>query len=263
MTVIQQDSVRLEVERSVGTIVFEKPKANAYDIDFHRTFNQVLDEAHSSDEVRVVLIRSALDKFFCAGADIKAFSENDTAANQEMVDLARSALAKIEASSKIHIAALNGHTLGGGLEIALACDLRLAKEGEYLIGLPEVKLGLLPGNGGTQRLSRLIGQSKAMELLALGRNIGPQEAKDIGLVNTLYSEKEFYVGVAQVVQELSKGATLALGSLKESLRDGAEMSLKDGLALEAKLVDELYDTEDAAEGFRAFVEKREPKYKGK
>ncbi|MDQ8201414.1 enoyl-CoA hydratase-related protein [Pelagicoccus sp. SDUM812003] len=258
-----KDWVRYEVSGAVGSIVFARPKANAYTRAFMEAFHAALDAAVACERSRVIVIRSALERFFCAGADIAAFSENDTESNKLMVDLARAALAKIEESSKLFVAALAGHALGGGLEIAMACDLRIAKEGSYQIGLPEVKLGLLPGNGGTQRLLRLVGASKAMELMALGRNVHPAEAYAIGLVNRLYPESEFEAKLQQDLETIAEGPPLTLAALKRSLQEGRELSLLDGLALEARLVDSLYETEDAKEGFRAFCEKRSPNYTGR
>lgn len=255
--------VRFEREGAVGSIHFNRPKANAYDIDFMRAFNAALVEANDCEASRVVLLRSDLETFFCAGADIRAFSANVAEANKSMVELARSALARIESSEKLYVAVLSGHALGGGLEIAMACDLRIASEGRYLLGLPEVKLGLLPGNGGTQRLLRLVGASKAMELMALGDNISPSEAYRIGLVNRLYPADGFEEAVARDARTIADGAPLALAALKKSLARGRELGLREGLQLEAELVDDLYETQDAQEGFKAFCEKRPPVYIGK
>ncbi|MBK1878536.1 enoyl-CoA hydratase/isomerase family protein [Pelagicoccus mobilis] len=263
MSLNSAEWVRFELEGTIGAIRFNRPKANAYDIDFMRAFNAALDEANACEGARVVVLKSDLEKFFCAGSDIRTFSENDVETNKAMVDLARAALAKIETSSKFYIAVLSGHALGGGLEIAMACDLRIASEGKYLLGLPEVKLGLLPGNGGTQRLLRLVGVSKAMELMALGDNISPQEAHRIGLVNRLYPADGFDAAVAEDAQNIADGPPLTLAALKKSLQQGCEMGLADGLQLEANLVDDLYNTHDAQEGFKAFCEKRPPVYIGK
>ncbi len=255
--------ITFDREGAIGRIVLNRPKANAYDIDFMEAFNLAIDEAVKCEQSRVIVLRSALDRFFCAGSDIKTFSENDVETNRRMVDLARLALAKVEAASKLFVAELSGHALGGGLEIAMACDLRIACEGNYLLGLPEVKLGLLPGNGGTQRLLRLVGTSKALELMALGDNISPAEAYRIGLVNRLYPVDGFEDRVSEDLQKLADGPPLALAALKRSMQEGCELRLKGALQLEADLVDGLYDTKDAQEGFQAFCEKRVPSYIGK
>src|SRR5690606_3004462 len=160
--------------------------ANSYDIEFMSQLEAAILAAEEDEQVRAVILRSASEKFFSAGADIKAFMANDTPANMAMIGLAHATLEKMAASPKIYIAAINGHALGGGLEMALACDLRFAAEGNYYLGLPEVTLGLLPGNGGTQRLPRLIGANKALEMMITGERVGPEEALRLGLVNRLF-----------------------------------------------------------------------------
>lgn len=246
----------------VGIITFNRPKANGYEISFMTQFNDAIDTANADGEVRVVIVRSALEKFFCAGADINVFAKNSVEANQAMVTQARLALEKIEASGKIFIAVLNGHTLGGGLEIALACDLRFGGDGTYLLGLPEAKLGLMPGNGGSQRLPRVVGASKALELLITGDSIIPQEAYRIGMLNRLFPAADLQRDSETFAAKLAQGAPLAIAAIKRGVREGATLSLPDSLALEARLVEPLYHTKDAHEGFLAFTEKRPPVYRG-
>ena len=154
--------VTLSKSGAVGTILLDRPPANSYEITFMQALNAAIDAAEADDGVKVIILRSASAKFFSAGADIKAFMANSSADNMAMIDFAHQTEKKIAASDKIYIAAIKGHALGGGLEMALSCDLRFAAEGRYYLGLPEVTLGLLPGNGGTQRLSRLIGPNKAI-----------------------------------------------------------------------------------------------------
>jgi enoyl-CoA hydratase/carnithine racemase len=166
----------------VGYITLDRPPANSYEINFMQDLDAAITAADNDDETDVVILRSASDKFFSAGADIKAFMANDTAANMEMIRFAHQTLSKMADSHKVFIAAINGHALGGGLEMALACDLRFAAEGDYKLGLPEVSLGLLPGNGGTQRLPRLIGANKALELMITGQKVGRHVALDLGIV---------------------------------------------------------------------------------
>lgn len=256
-------SVYFSREGAVASITFNRPKANGYDLAFHQEFYDAIQQANADAAVRVVIVRSALERFFCAGADIKAFAENSTETNKKMVDQARANLAAMEASDKIFIAEINGHALGGGLEIAMACDFRFGGDGSYLLGLPEVKLGLIPGNGGSQRISRIVGISKALELCMTGENIGPQEAHRIGLLNRMFPVAELTQETNTFAETLATGAPLAMAALKKSVLKGAEMTLKDGLALEASMVESLYETEDAAEGFVAFTEKRPPVYKGR
>jgi enoyl-CoA hydratase/carnithine racemase len=180
-----------------------------------------------------------------------------------MIRFAHNTLSKMAASDKVFIAAVNGHALGGGLEMALACDLRFAAEGKYYMGLPEVTLGLLPGNGGTQRLPRLIGANKALEMMLTGERIGPEEAHRIGLVNKLFPVEQLQAETEAYAQKLAAGASLAIAAIKRCVYDGMQMDLADGLALERQLIEPLYDSADAAEGFAAFAEKRPPVYQGK
>jgi len=248
---------------AVGSITLDRPPANSYEIGFMTALDAAIEAAAADAAVKVVILKSASEKFFSAGADIKAFLANDTAANMEMIRFAHAALEKMAASSKIFIAAINGHALGGGLEMALACDLRFAAEGKYALGLPEVSLGLLPGNGGTQRLPRLIGANKALEMMITGERIGPEEAHRIGLVNKLFPAESLMAETEAYAQKLAAGASLAVGAIKRCVYDGFEMDLHDALAYERQLTEPLFNSEDAAEGFAAFAERRTAVYKGR
>ena len=179
----------MAVSYESGTITLDKPPANSYDIEYMRELGQAIEAAGADAAVRVVVVRSASEKFFCAGADIKAFAANGIDANMDMIRLAHEALASIARSPKLFVACVAGHALGGGLEIALACDVRYAIEGRYRLGTPEVTLGLLPGNGGTQRLPRLIGVGPALELLVTGRTVSPEEARSLGLVSQVFADQ--------------------------------------------------------------------------
>ena len=165
--------------------------------------------------------------------------------------------------SKIFIAAINGFALGGGLEMALACDLRFAAEGEYKLGLPEVTLGLLPGNGGTQRLPRLIGRTKALDLMITGRMVEPKEAFALGIVDRLFAAAELQSETMKYAKRLAGGATLAIGRIKRCVMEGLDLPLDDALALERDLMEPLFETQDAKEGIAAFAEKRAPVYSGR
>jgi enoyl-CoA hydratase/carnithine racemase len=247
----------------VGYVSLNRPPANSYEIEFMRQFDRAIDSANSDDGVGGIIVKSELSKFFSAGADIKAFMANDTAGNMRLIEFAHKTLNKIRRSGKIFIAAINGHALGGGLELALACDLRFAAEGDYKLGLPEVTLGLLPGNGGTQRLPRLIGVSKALELMITGDTVSPEEALHLGLVNRLYSSEGLMGQSEAFAERLADGAGVAIQHIKQAIYDGIELPLDEGLARERQLIEPLFETEDAREGFSAFAEKRKPVYKGK
>lgn len=248
---------------SLGYITLDRPPANSYEIGFMRDLDAAIESAESDGGVQVVILRSASEKFFSAGADIKAFAANSTADNMEMIHVAHAALDKMAASSKVFIAMIRGHAMGGGLEMALACDLRFAAEGSYRMGLPEVTLGLLPGNGGTQRLPRLIGANKALEMMLTGETVTPERALELGIINQIFPAEAIEEQTETYAARLAQGASRAVGGIKQAVYGGIAMDLKDGLALERKLMEPLFDSEDAKEGLTAFAEKRPPVFGGR
>jgi enoyl-CoA hydratase/carnithine racemase len=254
-------AVTFSADGRVGTITLDNPPANSYDLRVMTEFAAAVDQALASDALAVV-VDSASEKFFCGGADIKKFLDGDVAANMEMIRVSQEAFARMAAAPQVFIAHINGHAMGGGLELALACDLRYANEGKYRMGTPEVTLGLLPGNGGTQRLPRLIGPARALELLITGRAITPDEALAIGLVSALYTPREAPAKVREQAQRFAFGAPLALAAIKRCVHEGGQLPLDEGLALEADLVEKLFASSDANEGLNAFVGKRAPEFVG-
>lgn len=257
------DEILYRKSGKVGIITLNRAPANAYYLGFLALFHDRVKEAIDDCDVNVVVVESSSEKFFCAGADIKIFQSNSTEENAKMVDQARLNMALIEESGKIFIAAVGGHCLGGGLEIALTCDFRWAAEGQYLFGLPEINLGLIPGNGGSQRLTRVVGVSAAMEMLVTGDPIQPERALQIGLVNRLVAKDELKKSVYEYAEKIANGPGRAIAATKKAVNGGVTLDMKDALALEASLVEELYETHDAAEGFKAFVEKRKPVFLSK
>lgn len=253
--------VTFYLEESVGNICLNRPPANAYEIDFMCQLNVAIDKANQTPDCKVVLIKSLSEKFFCAGADLKVFGANTPETNKDMVRFANSATEKISQSDKIFVAAINGHCLGGGLELALACDFRLARKGTYFLGLPEIKIGLIPGNGGIQRLLRVVGASQALEILINGDNLSPEEAFAIRLVNKLIAPEEWDTFIVGYMQKLASGPALAMAATKKAVRVGAELPINEALLLERELVNPLYQTHDAEEGVKAFSEKRKPIFK--
>jgi enoyl-CoA hydratase/carnithine racemase len=248
---------------SLGYITLDRPPANSYEIGFMRDLDAAIASAQAEPGIPVVILRSASEKFFSGGADIKAFLASSTAANMEMIRTAHAALDKLAASSKIFIAMIQGHAMGGGLEMALACDLRFAAEGSYRMGLPEVTLGLLPGNGGTQRLPRLIGANKALQLMLTGETVTPEQALGLGIVNRVFPAERIVEETEAYARKLAMGARLAVGSIKQAVYRGAAMGLEEGLGLERELIEPLFESEDAREGLTAFTERRAPAYKGR
>jgi len=256
-------AVSFSVEEAIGVVTLDKPPANSYDLEFIEELADAVRAAAGDDGVKVVVLRSASERFFSAGADVKAFNENTVEANMEMIRLSHDTLSSIAAIPKIFIAEINAHALGGGLEIALACDLRFAAEGEYMLGTPEVTLGVLPGNGGTQRLPRLIGWSRALELMVTGRTVTPAAALELGIVNTLFPAGELRERTGEFAGWLASGATKAIGNIKLAVHEGLAAGLEYGLDRERELVEELFSSDDGREGIAAFAEKRAPVFSGR
>jgi enoyl-CoA hydratase/carnithine racemase len=254
-------AVTFTTEGPLGFITLDHPPANSYDLAFMTEFSEAVEQALAG-ATRVVIVQSGNPKFFSAGADIKKFLEGDVGANMEMIRVSQAAFKKMAAAPQVFIAYLSGHALGGGLEIALACDIRLAATGRYKLGLPEVTLGLLPGNGGTQRLTRLIGPSRAMELLLTGRTYGVEDAEQMGLVAHVYDPDEAEQKVREYAERLAIGPALAIAAIKRCVHEGGEEALDEGLVLEAELMEQLFRSKDADEGLHAFVEKRTPEFTG-
>jgi enoyl-CoA hydratase/carnithine racemase len=256
-------AVRLEKQDSIGHIVLDRPPANSYDQAFMDELDAAIDEAGRDDGVKAILLRSASEKFFSAGADVSVFAKSGLDDQTAFVARANAAMGKFESTSKVVVVAINGHCLGGGLEMALCCDFRIAAEGSYRIGLPEVSLGLLPGTGGTQRLPRLIGRQRALDFMLRGTTMPPQDALAAGIVDEVVPSAELLDKALERVRAYATGPTFAIGLIKKAVVQGFGMRLDEGLKLERQLLIELFKSEDAKEGVTAFVEKRKPTYKGR
>ena len=252
-------------EGRVAVGYLNKPKANTYDPELMRDLNAWIDEVRYDDEADVAVLTSKSEGMFSAGADIN-FLRSSTPDHKASFCLGcQETLSKMESTPKLFIAALNGHAVGGGLEIALACDLRFMSDGPFKVGLPEVTLGVLPGTGGSQRLPRTIGKSRAIDLMVTGRLLTPQEALQIGLVDRVWPQAEFWRETLAFASGLTypNHAARAVGFIKRSVQEGLEMSIKEGLSLERELQNRLFAMDDAKEGFGAFIEKRKPMFKGR
>ncbi len=256
-------AVSASVDNGIGWITLDKPPANSYDRDFITELGGAIDELAADDEAKVVVVRSASEKFFSAGADVKNFADSDADTNNAMVALAHEVFDKLGSIDKLTIAAINGHALGGGYEIALACDTRIAAAGRYRIGLPEVTLGLLPGTGGTQRLPRLIGRGRALLMMTTGQSVAPDEAERIGMVDRVVPAEELVEHVTEVATTIARGAPLAIAATKRAVHRGADLELAEGLRIELEELAPLFASEDGAEGMAAFLEKRSPDYQGR
>src|SRR5206468_6924072 len=253
----------LDERDAIGHIVLDRQPANSYDKTFMEEHEAAIDEAARDDAVKAILLRSAGEKFFSAGADVSVFARSGLDEQNAFVVCANEAMGKFESTPKVVVAAINAHCLGGGLEIALCCDFRIAAEGSYRIGLPEVTLGLLPGTGGTQRLPRLIGRQKALDLMLRGTTLTPQDALAAGVVDEVVPAGMLLDKALERTRAYATGPTYAIGQIKLAAVQGYGMRLDEGLKLEREALIRLFGSEDAREGVTAFVEKRKPNYKGK
>ena len=256
--------IRYTVSDAVATIELNDPPANTYSYEMMREIDAAVLEARMDRAVHVIVVRGAGEKFFCAGANIGMLKDADPEFKYYFCLHANETLNRLEQTPKLVIAALNGHTVGGGLEVAMAADLRIAKKDAGKIGLPEVTLGVLPGTGGTQRLARLVGKSRAMELMVSGRLMSFDEAKTIGLVNDVWAAPDFAAAIHDYARQFTPPgkASKAVGRIKRAVQSGLEMSFNDGLALERELQQLLFESDDAREGIAASVEKRKPQFSG-
>jgi len=249
----------VEKENGTAIVTISVPPANTYNFELMKELDAIIEDVRLDTDVNVVILTGS-DKIFSAGADINMLKKSDPAFKAVFCLHCQETLLELERTPKIIIAALNGHCVGGGLEIAMACDLRFMRTGGQ-IGLPEVTLGVLPGTGGTQRLPRLVGKGRAIDLMITGRTISPEEAKDIGLINEV-TEGDALEFAKEYAAKLNQGATKAMGLIKMAVQEGTEMTLSSGLALERELQNRLFVTEDAQEGLQAFIDKRKPVFKG-
>ena len=251
-----------------GVMVLElrNPPANSYSYEMMRELDGHILDARFDAAVHVLLITGAGEKFFCAGADIGMLEKAEPYFKYNFCLHANETLCRLEQTPKLVIAALNGHCVGGGLEIALACDLRIARRQAGKIGLPEVSLGVLPGTGGTQRLARALGRAKAIEMMAEGATVEVDEAKALGLVNAVLDVPAD--GFRAAALEYAKRfvppakASRAVGFIKRAVTTGLEVGLEQGLALERELQQRLFEGKDAAEGIAAYNARRTPKFSG-
>jgi len=262
--------IAVSVEDAVCTIELTEPPANTYSYEMILEIDAAVLAARLDSDVHVILIRGAGDKFFCAGANIAMLSAADADFKYYFCLHANETLNRLEQTPKLVIAALNGHTVGGGLEIALAADLRVAKQDGGKIGLPEVALGVLPGTGGTQRLSRVLGKARAIELMATGRLLSMDEAKTLGLVHEVWGEAElggrtFQQAALDYARRFTPPAhaSRAVGRMKRAVQSGAEAGFSEGLSIERELQQLLFQSEDAKEGLAASLEKRKPHFRGR
>src|ERR1041384_7205238 len=255
--------VNYRVEDGIAVIELSDPPANTYTYEMNRQLDEAILKARMDNDVYVLLVTGAGDKFFSAGANIKMLSSVDPTFKYYFCLHANEMLLRLEHTPKLVIAALNGHTVGGGLEIAMAADIRIAKKDAGKIGLPEVNLGVLPGTGGTQRLSRLVGKSKAIELMVTGNTFSFEEAKEMGIINDIFERENFMDDLMEYARQFCppNKAAKAVGHIKRSVQTGWELPMESALAIERELQALLFNSQDAKEGLSAYVEKRPAEFK--
>ena len=256
--------VKYHVEGGIATLTLSDPPANTYTYEMMQQLDAGILKARMDNSAHVILLRGDGDKFFSAGANINMLNTVDPTFKYYFCLHANETLTRLEQTPKLVIAALNGHTVGGGLEIALAADLRLAKAEGGKIGLPEVTLGVLPGTGGTQRLGRLIGRAKALELMVTGRTFSFEEAKQYGIVTEIFPADTFDEDVLAYAKQFVPPfkASKAVGRIKRAVVSGLEVPFSEGLAIERELQQSLFTSSDGKEGIGAYVEKRRPQFTG-
>jgi enoyl-CoA hydratase len=261
----QKQLVNYRSDAGVAVIELCDPPANAYSYEMNRELDEAVLRARMDETVHVIVVTGAGDKFFSAGANIRMLTSVDPTFKYYFCLHANETLLRLENTPKLVIAAINGHCVGGGLEIALAADLRIARKDAGKIGLPEVNLGVLPGTGGTQRLSRVVGKSRAIELMVTGSTFGFERAKELGIVNEIFEHDNFMATVLEYAHQFCppNKASKAVGRIKRAVQAGWEIPLESGLALERENQQLLFESEDAKEGLAAYVEKRPPTFTAK
>ncbi|MBC7910972.1 MAG: enoyl-CoA hydratase/isomerase family protein [Pyrinomonadaceae bacterium] len=260
--------VRYRTQDGIAVLTLNDPPANTYSYEMMQELDRAILAARMEEGVQVIVITGQGEKFFCAGANIQMLSSVTPEYKYYFCLHANETLSRLEQTPKLVIAALNGHTVGGGLEVAMAADIRIARSKAGKMGLPEVSLGVLPGTGGTQRLVRIVGKSRAIELMATGELFDFEKGLELGLLNHIYEAGTGAAFMEQVLAYAQKftlpnKAARAVGRIKRSVQTGAEIPFESALALERELQQQLFQSEDAREGLNAYAEKRKPQFKGK
>jgi enoyl-CoA hydratase len=249
----------------IGVIELTNPPANTYSYEMMRQLDEAILQARFDENVHVIVMRGAGEKFFCAGAEIAMLNAVTPTFKYYFCLHANETLTRLEQTPKLVIAALNGHTVGGGLEIALACDIRIARRDGGKVGLPEINLGVLPGTGGTQRMARALPKNKAIELMTEGKLISFEQALELGLINYIYESENFWDDVMAYAKQFCppNKASKTVGRIKRSVQSGAEVAFSESLAIERELQQLCFQSEDAKEGLAAYAEKRKGQFAGR
>jgi enoyl-CoA hydratase len=257
--------IHLEVKEGVAYITLDDPPANTYTHEMMKQLDAAILQARFDKEVYVLVLQGKGEKFFCAGANINMLKGSDPYFKYNFCLHANETLNRLEQTPKLVIAALEGHTVGGGLEIAMAADILVAKKDSGKVGLPEINLGVLPGTGGTQRLARLLGKSRSIQMMIEGETITFEEAKELGIVNYIHDGDDFAGHIHEFARQFCppNRASKAVGRIKRSVQSGAEVPFESALAIERELQQQLFESSDAKEGLDAYVTKRKPEFTGR
>jgi len=257
--------VHYDVKDGVAYLTLDDPPANTYTHEMMCDLDKGILKARFDADVHVIVIVGKGEKFFCAGANISMLQTAEPRWKYFFCLHANETLNRLEHTPKLVIAALNGHTVGGGLEIAMACDLRIARKGGGKVGLPEINLGVLPGTGGTQRFSRMVGKSKSIELMLTGELLSFEQAEEMGVVNQVLeteSVDDFHSQIHDYAKQFCppNKASKAAGRIKRAVQSGWEVPFESGLAIERELQQQLFESNDAKEGLDAYIERRKPEF---
>ena len=255
--------IEYRVDNGVAILEINRPPVNSYTTELLKELDESILEARFDENVHAIVLTGKVEKFFSAGADINMLSSKSLTFKNNFALHGHEVLMRLENTPKIVIAAINGHAVGGGLEIAMACDIRISKKEGGRVGLAEINLGVMPGMGGTQRLPRLVGKGLALEMMLTGEPISAQEAHRVGLVNKVVPAAGLMASAEKLAQQILSKAPLAVGVILEAVQHGMEMTLAEGLQLEENLFGVICGTEDMREGTAAFLDKRPANFQGK
>ncbi|GAA0236413.1 enoyl-CoA hydratase/isomerase family protein [Haladaptatus pallidirubidus] len=260
---LELENFSTEMDGHVGILRIDRPPANAHDLDMIIELQSAVESVRFDETVRVAVLASGNDRFFSTGFDINVLQDESASHIGKASQTSKETIMKMRTTDTLFIAAVDGHCMGGGLEFALACDLRyIGNDEEYNIGVPEVDLGLIPGEAGTQLLPRYVGRSKALKMMISGETLNPEEGHEIGLFDELVPAGDAEKEALEFAQEVAQLPNKAVGFDKLAVNEGMELSLWDALAHERELQNQLFDTPGAKEGIAAFLEKRDPDFVG-
>src|SRR5437763_1498996 len=264
-TATERTLVRDTATDGIAVIELTNPPSNTYSYDMMRQLDDAILQARFDDNVHVIVMRGEGEKFFCAGAEISMLNAVTPGFKYYFCLHANETLLRLEQTPKLVIAALNGHTVGGGLEIAMACDIRIARRNAGKVGLPEITLGVLPGTGGTQRMARALPKNKAIEYMTEGKLMSFEEALELGLINYIYEPENYWDEVMQYARQFCppNRASKTVGRIKRAVQSGSEVAFSEALAIERELQQLCFQSEDAKEGIAAYNEKRKGSFSGR